>query len=901
MDWMRILLARCAALFGKRKLDAELDEELRSHIDLAIEENRKRGMTEAEARNAALRNLGGFTQTKESYRMQRGLPFIETLGRDVRYALRQLRKSPVFTLTAVLTLAVGIGGVAAVYSVVEAVLLRPLSFAQPDRLVRLHEGVEHQFDQADLPAPDVIRFARDNQAFTQVAGFVSAGFEVSGAGKPFQAKAERITASLLPLLGAQPMLGRGFTQSEDENAAPVAVISYAVWRERFQSDLKVIGAAIDLDRRPYTIIGVMPRGFEFPLGGGRLSHRDMWVPMSFTPDEKRDETDNFQYGAIARLKPGVTLVQAQGDLSRMVASVEAEIPPQFGIHLTSNVQSLQGETVHGARPLLNALLAAAGLILLIACANLANLLLVRSAGRRREFGVRVALGAARKTILRQLFTESLLLAAIGGALGFALAVGLVHIAAATLPDSLPRLNEIGVRWPVLLLALGLTGATGVLCGWAPALAGIKPDVMHSLREGGQGAGQGRSQNRMRGTLAMLEIALAMLLLVASGLVLRSFAKMLATDPGFEPKHVLTASLTLPEQDYPTQQKVNAFYRNLLDQITALPEVRSAGAATNIPVIGINSDRNFVPEGYAPQNGRTWLSVSNYFVLGDYFNAMRIPLLEGRYFTAADDQPDAPLVAIISQSAAHQHWPGVDAVGKRFRMGGNPKSTRPLITVIGVVGDVRQGARDQAVYPQMYEPFEQSDRQWEAWVQQGLGVRSDLHVVLNTAGNPLALESTLERTVHQLDPLLAVTDMYSMQEVVAATETSRRFNTGILTAFAGIALALALLGIYGVLAYSVNERVREIAIRMALGATRHQVLWGTLRNALGLAGVGIAVGLIASAGLTRFLSSLLYDVRPLDAGAIAGAALVLAVCAAAAGLIPARRAASIDPMRALRTE
>ncbi|MGD0628429.1 MAG: ABC transporter permease [Terracidiphilus sp.] len=901
MEFIRIFISRCVALFRTRKLDSDLDEELRAHLDFAMEENRKRGMGTAEARNAALRGFGGVTQTRESYRMQRGLPFVETLGRDLRFALRQLRKSPGFTLTAVLTLAIGIGGVAAVYSVVEAVLLRPLPFDQPDRLVRLHEGVEHQFDQADLPAPDVIRFARDNQAFTQVAGFVSARFEVSGAGKPFQAKGERITASLLPLLGAQPMLGRGFTGSEDENSTPVAVIGYAVWRERFLSNPNVIGATIDLDRRPYTIIGVMPRSFEFPLDAGRLSHRDMWVPMSFTADEKQDETDNFQYGAIARLKPGVTLALAQGDLHRMVASVEAEIPPQDGIHLTSNVQSLQEETVHGARPLLNALLAAAGLILLIACANLANLLLVRAAGRRREFGVRVALGAARKTILRQLFTESLLLAAIGGALGVLLAAALVHLAAATLPDSLPRLNEIALRWPVLFLAMGLTGVTGVLCGWAPALAGIKPDAMQSLREGGQGAGRGRAQNRTRATLAALEIALAMLLLVASGLLLRSFQKMLATDPGFEPQHVLTASLTLPEHDYPTQPKVNAFFLELLRQVAALGEVRSAGAATNIPVIGINSDRNFVPEGYAPQNGRAWLSVSNYFVLGDYFRTMRIPLLEGRYFTPADDQPNATLVAIISQSAARQHWPGMDAIGRRFRMGGNPRSARPLITVVGVVGDVRQGARDQAVYPQMYEPFQQSQRQFEPQVQQALGVRSDLHIVLSTAGGPLALQATLEKTVHRLDPQLAVADMYSMQEVVAATETSRRFNTGILTAFASIALALALLGIYGVLAYSVTERVREIAIRMALGATRQQVLWATLSNALALAGVGIAVGLIASTALTRFLSGLLYDVRPLDPGAIFGAALVLAVCAAAAGLIPARRAASIDPMRALRTE
>jgi putative ABC transport system permease protein len=901
MEVIRVLLARCAAFFRGRKLDGDLDEEVRAHLDLAVEENLRHGMNAKEARAAAMRGFGGVTQTKEIYRLQRGIPFLETLGRDVRFALRQLRKSPGFTLTAVLTLAIGIGGVAAVYSVVEAVLLRPLPFHEPAQLVRLHEGVEHQFDQADLPAPDVIRFARDNRTFSRVAGFVAAEFELSGAGKPFQARVERVTASLLPILGVQPMLGRAFTQAEDENAAPVALISYAMWRERFQSSANAIGATIDLDRRPYTIVGVMPRSFEFPLDAGRLSHRDMWVPMSFTSDEKQDETDNFQYGAIARLKAGVALGQAQADVSRIVAAVEAQIPPQDGIHLTSSVESLQEETVNGARPLLNALLGAAGLILLIACANLANLLLVRGAGRRRELGMRVALGAARRTVLRQLFTESLVLAVIGGALGVALAFVLVQIAAATLPDSLPRLNEIALRWPVLLLAMGLTGVTGILCGWTPALAGVKPELMHSLREGGQGAGQGRSQSGMRTALAAIEVALAMLLLVASSLLLRSFQKMLETDPGFVPQNVLTASLTLPEHDYPTQQKVNAFYGELLRRLGSLPQVSSVGAATNIPVIGIASDRNFVPEGYAPRDGRTWLSVSNYFVLGDYFRAMRIPLVEGRYFTVGDDKPDAPLVAVISQTTARQHWPGVDAVGKRFKMGGNPNSRRPLITVVGIVGDVRQGALDQAVYPQMYEPFEQSQRQFEAQVQQVLGVRSSMHVVLNTSGNPLALQATVEKTVHQLDPLLAVSDMHSMEEVVSATETSRRFNTCILTAFAAIALALSLLGIYGVLAYSVTERAREIAIRMALGATRERVLWTTLRNGLTLAGVGIAAGLMASVAVTRFIASLLYNVKPLDADAIIGAALVLAICAVAAGLIPARRAASIDPMRALRTE
>ena len=820
---------------------------------------------------------------------------------DLRQALRQLRKSPGFTLTAVLTLAVGIGGVTAVFSIVDAVLLRPLPYAGADRLVRLHEGIAHQFEAADLPAPDVIRFARENRTFADVAGFISEQYEVSGAGQPFAARAERVTASLLPMLGAQPFLGRAFTRDEDEKSTPVALISYGLWREKFQGDAGAVGKTVELDRRPYTIIGVMPREFEFPLDAGRLNARDLWVPMSLTPEEKQDETDNFMYGTIARLKPGATLEQAQADVSRIVGEIQAEIPAQYGIRLTSSVGMLGEETVHAARPLLRTLLGAVGLILLIACANLANLQLVRAAGRRREFGVRMVLGAARKTMLRQLLVESLALSAVGGALGICLAVVLVAAAKAILPGAadLPRLNEIAIHWPVAVLAILLIGVTGVVCGLAPAVASMKADVLDALRDGSQGAGQGRSQHRLRSGLVMVEVALAMLLLVGSGLLLRSFAKMLATDPGFDAGHVLTASLSLPEHDYPTEDKSDAFYRELLGRAKALPGVRAAGFTTGIPATRIPSDRSFVPEGYVPQNGRRWDSVANYFVMGDYFRAMGIRLVEGCWFTAADEEPNAPLVAVVSQTAAKLYWPGKDPVGTRLRMGGNPGSTRPVITVIGVVGDVHQGALDEEVYPQMYEPLEQFQRQFEPAVQAAINVRWDLDLVMRTAGDPVGAAADLERTVHGMDPQLAVTKMQTMGDVVAATEAPRRFNTTVLSAFAGIALALSLLGIYGVLAYSVTERKREIAIRMALGATREDVRRRTLRDALVLGLVGVAAGLVAAAGLTRYLVSLLYGVEPLDAASIAGAVVVLLACSALAGWVPARRAARVEPMEALR--
>lgn len=822
---------------------------------------------------------------------------------DVQYALRQLRKSPGFTLTAVLTLALGIGGVTAVFSVVDAVLLRPLPFADPGRLVRLHEGVEHQFDPSDLPAPDVIRFTRENRAFAAVGGFTSAQYEMSGAGEPLMARAERVTASLFPLLGARPMAGRFFTRDEDEKGAAVALISYGLWKDRFAGSAQVVGRTVDLDRRPYTIVGVMPQGFEFPLESGQLRQRDLWVPMSFTPAEKEDEVDNFQYGAIARLKPGVTLEQARADLARMVKAIEVEIPPQFGIHLTSAVGLLQEETVEGARPLLRALLAAVCLILLIACANLANLLLVRAAGRRREFGVRMALGAARRTMLRQALVESLLLSGLGGALGLSLAAILVDLAQRVVPPAagLPRMDELAVRWPVALLALALTGATGVLCGLAPALTAMKAEVLDALREGSQGAGQGRHQHRLRSGLVMLEVALAMVLLVGSGLLLRSFVRMLETDPGFEAQHVLTASLSLPQQDYPTQAKVDGFYETLLARLKTMPGVRSAALATGIPTTGVHSSRSFVPEGFVPRNGRHWDSVSNSFVAGDYFGALRIPLLAGRLLNEEDELPDAPLVAVVSQTAERMYWSGRNPVGLRLRMGGSVQSTRPLITVVGVVGDVHQGRLDQGVAPQMYEPLQQFDRQFEAATTAQIGVLKSTQIVVRTAGDPAAARADLERTVHALDPLLAVTHLQTMEDAVAQTEAPRRFNTGVMTAFAGIALGLALLGIDGVLSYAVAERTREIAIRMALGATREDVERRTLGSAIGLATVGVAAGLAAAAGLTQYLKSLLFGVHPLDGWTLAGAVVLLLACASLAGWIPARRAASVEPMEALRSE
>ena len=819
---------------------------------------------------------------------------------DLKMALRQLRKSPGFTLTAVLTLALGIGGVTAAFSVVDAVLLRPLPYPEPSRLVVLHEGLARMFSEGNLSAPDIAVFQRNSHAFSGVGGFIASGYEVSGAGSPFRAQAERVSAEVFPVLSVQPLLGRTFTQKEDDNSAPVTVISYALWKERFDGNPETVGKIIDLDRRPYTIVGIMPRDFATPIWLGGIAARDLWVPMSLTPAEKGAEGDNYDYGAVARLKPGVTMAQAQQDAERTLAIVQAKMPDA---HLSVTLRGLKEQTVRDARPLLRILLGAVCLILLIACANLANLLLVRAAGRRREFGVRLALGAARSRMLRQLLVESLALSVIGGALGAGLAVLAVNAAAGVLPKvaaDLPRIDEIAVRWPVAFLALALTLATGLTCGLAPALASLKADVLDSLREGTQGAGQGRSQHRLRSVLVMMEVALAMVLLVGAALLLRSFQRMAEVDPGFRPEHVMTATLALPEHKYATQQSVNEFYAELERRMETMPGVTAIGFSSNVPVIGRNSSRLFAAQGYVRKPNESFSFASNYLTFGDYFRALRIPLVEGRYFDASDDLPGAPLVTIVSQSFAKKYFAGHDPVGMHVKVGPSYANPMPEMRVVGVVGDVKDNPLDQKQDVEMYEPVSQAAADLGPYAAM-VGVVGDLHVTARTKGDPRALEASFAKTVWNADPLLAVGDLHTMDEVVASTQASRRLNTMVLSAFAGLALALALLGIYGVLACTVAERTREIAIRMALGATRAHVQGRTMRQALALSGAGVAIGLLAALGLTRSLASLLYGVKPLDGAAMAGAIAVLLACAAVAGWIPARRAAGVEPMEVLRSE
>ena len=557
MKRLRAWMFRLRGMFRTERQEQELADEMESHLQFHVEDNLRRGMTPEQARRDAILKLGGVEQTKQAYRERSTIPSLENLLRDIHYALRQLRKSPGFAITAILTLALGIGATTAVFSLVYAVLLRPLPFHDPDRLVIVKEDLPRFGGAMDLPPPDVLQFVRESQVFKHAGGYLQNVMELSGGGEPEQLTTARMTAGVLPTLGVQPMLGRFFTQQEDDHDQAVAILSYGLWKGRFHSDPKVLGRTIDLDRKPYTVIGVMPRSFEFPLVPGRLSQTQLWVPMSFTPVERGDAGDDFEYGFVARLNPGVSHLHAKQDIDRIAHEIASEYPA----HLPGPkalVVPLKQSTIRKAQPLIHLLFAAVLVVLLIACANLAGLLLIRAIERRREIAMRLALGAQAIAILRQAMLESLLLSVGGGVLGVWLAASAMHIWASFLPDTLPRLNEVGLHWGVVVFALMTTVGTGILCGLAPAFAALHTDINEILKSGGRSGSTSSNHARLRSILVVGEMATALVLLTAAGLMLRSFQKMRDVDPGFRPERVVAAQFNLPSKRYLTQAQVDAF-------------------------------------------------------------------------------------------------------------------------------------------------------------------------------------------------------------------------------------------------------------------------------------------------------------------------------------------------------
>ena len=807
-----------------------------------------------------------------------------------------MRKAPGFTLTVVLTLALGIGATTAMFSLVEGVLLRPLPFAQPDRLVLLGDHIGNA-PHLGVSGPESATYRDATTAFQSQGAYTTASYELSGSAAPEMLPGARLAATVFPTLGVAPLLGRVFTEQEDAGHAPVAVISYASWVNRYHRDPHIVGTTITLDRRNFTIVGVMPRRFEFPLAPGRLNQAQVWVPLSLSADELSEAARSaWGFQIVARLRDGATQTQAAQDAERVSEQVMRDFPANLrAVHIRGDVRPLRDAVVTDARPLLRTLFLAVCIVLLIACANVATLLLVRALRRRREHAVRLALGARAGVLLREALAEGVVLSLAGGLMGLGFAAALLRITVHRLPESMPRIDSIAIDPAVAGFALLLAVLTGVLCSVAPAWSAIRTNLLEGLRDDARSSSGSARQGWLRSALVGSEIAIAFVLLTACVSFVRSYQKMLAVDPGFRPDHVLVAGYQLPSSHYGKAGATAVFLRDVVDRLSTQPAVVSVGITNVLPEVGGGGAGAYTIEG-APVAGWKLQFAPFAEVYGDYFAAMRIPLIAGRYFTI-HDRADAPLVGIVNQSMARHAWPGQNPIGKRLHIG-NPSHPLPWVTVVGIVADTRIGAPDQPAGDQWYFPLEQPA------IIEGTGATGMLHapfgfVVLRSTLPPEQMIPVLRSTIASIDPQLALDPVRSMTEAIANVEAPRRFNTGLISAFALAALLLAAMGIYAVVAFSVSQRTQEIAIRMALGAQRGAIARLILSAGARIALVGCSVGVVAALAASRGLRAFLFGVSATDPWIYAGCFAAMIVLAVSASALPARRAAAADPAKALR--
>jgi putative ABC transport system permease protein len=812
-----------------------------------------------------------------------------------RYALRQLSKAPGFAAAVVLMLGVGIGATTAIFSLVEGVLLRPLPFQNPERIVALGDHVGENTG-IGVTARELATYEKATTAFSSAGGYTRVTYELASGGPPEVVRAARMEARAFATLGVAPMLGRVFTGEEDSAHAPVAVISYAMWLNRFHREASVLGSSMVLDRKTYTVVGVMPREFEFPLESGRLGQSQLWVPMSLTAEELSEaNAASWRFDMVARLKDGVSLEQASQDADRVAHEIMRDFPAKLSaIRIRGAAAPLREQVVDSARPLLRALFLTVLIVLMIACVNVAILMLVQAIRRRREYAVRLALGARAGAMIREALAEGLLLSVAGGLLGLASAAVALKTALVLLPESMPRIDAIRMDQGVAAFALLLAVATGVMCSVVPAFAAMRTNLLESLSESGR-TSTGTSHAWLRSALVVAEIAIAMILLTVSVAFVRSYQKMLAVDPGFRPDHVLVGGYQLPLEQYGTESSAQRFDREVLDRLAGKPGIVAAGMAEVLPATASVPMADYTIEGVRMDS---WKMEFAPFTVsdGDYFRAMGIPLREGRYFTR-EDKAGAPLVLIVNESMAKHAWPGQDAVGKRMHLG-NPNGGLPWATVVGVVGDTRR-SRDELAGDQYYLPTDQPESLNGADAPDKLANAAGGYIALRSALPPEQMEQTLRATVAEVDSMLALKEVRPMTDALANTEAPRRFNTGLIGAFALGALLLAASGIYAVVAFSVTLRVQEIAIRMALGAERGKIAGMVLVGGAKLAMLGCGLGVAGSVALSRIVSSFLFDVSPTDPLLYALSAAVMLLLTMAASAVPAARAAATEPIGALR--
>jgi len=827
--------------------------------------------------------------------------------RDLKIAVRHLSKSPGFSLTAVLMLALGIGATTAIFSVVEGVLLRPLPFPHAEQLVVLTDTIQGAEvggnNEAGVTGPDIVNYTRDTHSFSALGGYTFAAYELSGIGDPAQVNASRMSPGAFEALGVQPLLGRSFTAEEDAQRQQVAMLSYSTWQSRFHGDASIVGQKILLDRKPYVVVGIMPRNFEFPLIPGHLNRSELWIPLSLRPEELAGGAQaSWNYAMVGRLNPGISFEQAREDANRVAQQTMRNYPAfMASLKISPLVRDLHEDTIAQARPLIRTLFLAVAVVLLIACANLAGLLLVRAIRRRREIAVRLALGSGARTLLRQALLESLVLSVSGGVLGLFLAAIALKLGTSFLPETLPLIGSIGLDWAVAAFALALAIATGVLCGVAPAFAAIRTSVNETLKEGGRTGTSGSGHARLRSGLVIAEIAVALVLLAASGLLLRSFEKMREADLGYRPDHTVAAAYSLPRKQYATQPAVDQFNQELLRRLQQIPGVSSAGLTSFLPANGSQGNSAIVAEGYAPAKPGAIDLATPIQVQGDLFQAMGIRLLRGRLFTQADDNPKGQLVVVVNHEFAQQSWPGQNPIGKRLRVGTTEMVT-PWAVVVGEVTSMKEGSPDADPRQQYYTTIDQA----ETFIGSLGNPATDLngnggYIVLRTSLPPEMVENQLRSAVRGLDPQLPLTQLQTMEHAVSDSEAPRRFNTILISSFAAAAVLLAILGIYSLIAFTVAMRAQEMAIRMALGSQRSGIVSLILLSGLRLAGAGCIIGLVGAFFASRLLKTFVFGVSTLDPLVLVMASLAVLTLALAASLLPARRAAAVNPMQALRAE
>ncbi|MGC1482496.1 MAG: ABC transporter permease [Candidatus Acidiferrum sp.] len=875
MGWMRY--------YRRTRWDEERERELLAYLEIETEENIARGMTPEEARYAARRKLGNPTQIREEIYRMNSLNFIESFWQDVRCGMRMLRKNAGFAVVAVLTLALGIGANTAIFSVIHAVLLSPLPYNDPDRIVLvLESNPSRGFPQFSASPPNYMDWKKDSTAFEQMASVARGEFNYTGGTEPERLTGARVASSFFAVMGATPAMGRTFLPEDDVvGKASVVVLSHGLWTRHFASDPQVVGKSLALDGQSYRVVGVMRNGFQFPRGV------DLWLPSEFDADALSPGARGAHYlRVMARLKPGVSIEKAQAEMVALSKRLEQQYP-RTNTGWTSKVMSLNEATVGDIRPTLLVLFGAVGFLLLIACANVANLLLARATARQKEIAIRFSLGASRLRIARQLLTESILLSGIATGAGLLLAEWAIRALRTLPPSNLPRAASISLDLPVLAFAVGVAVLTGLLFGFAPALRITRGAPAETLKEGGKSSSTGR--HGVRSALVVLETTLALVLLVGSGLLLKSFLRLQTVDPGFQYKNVVTAGISLPSSKYSTDSQKIQFFDQLLERIQSLRGVKEVAASSGNPMVGSNLFFAFATKDLEAVSPADQPSAGYYVISANYFHALGIPLLVGRYFTK-EDSFGSTRVAIISHAVAQRFFHDKDPIGQTIAIGvGAPRAGGPLWRqIVGVVGDVKDDGLAEAATMTVYEPSTQM-----AWGDMNLFLRSD--------GDASQMAATVRSQVMSLDKDQPVGDISTGEQLMADAVAQPQLRTVLLGLFAGLALVLASLGIYGVMSNTVAQRTHEIGVRMALGAGQSSVLRLVLSNGMRLTLLGIALGTAGAVGLTRLMKSFLFHVTPTDPATFLEVALFLFLVALIASYIPARRAMRVDPVVALRYE